>query len=229
MRIDDICLVVADIDRADAFYSGVVGLEPRMRNVRFADFRLGDGARLALWEQWSIAETVGAAYPAGAGMPFTVTLELPAEAGETFRDPDGFTIIRRLPTTGENRLAAVSLTVTDLARTAAFLGALGFGVAGSGPDSMVFDAGALELTIVQSGAPASAAAPALRSPAGGHVMLAIELETGPEVDALAAELVALGLVASGPPQVFEWGARSTYFVDHDGYIWEIYAWVETPR
>ncbi|RFA10415.1 hypothetical protein B7R54_15285 [Subtercola boreus] len=229
MRIDDICLVVADIDRADAFYSGEVALEPRMRNVRFADFRLGDGARLALWEEWSIAETVGAAYPTGSGMPFTVTLELPGAARDTLTDPDGFTIIRKPSPTGQSRLAAATLAVTDLARSAAFLGALGFAVTGTGADSMTFGAGAVELTIVLHGGSGAPVAALASGGAGGHVMLAIELETGPEVDALAAELRALGLVASGPPQVFEWGARSTYFVDHDGYIWEIYAWVETPR
>jgi uncharacterized glyoxalase superfamily protein PhnB len=60
-------------------------------------------------------------------------------------------------------------------------------------------------------------------------MLAVELDTGEQVDALHESLTARGLAASGPPAVYEWGARSTYFVDPDGYIWEIYAWVETPR
>jgi uncharacterized glyoxalase superfamily protein PhnB len=64
---------------------------------------------------------------------------------------------------------------------------------------------------------------------GRHLMLAIELADGDEVDRLHRILLDRGLRASGDPAVYEWGARSTYFVDPDGFIWEIYAWVEEPR
>ncbi|PPF79547.1 hypothetical protein C5B96_12590 [Subtercola sp. Z020] len=223
MRIDDICLVVSDVDRSDEFYSTTLGLERRMRNVRFVDFRLGDGARLAMWVEHSIAETVGPSYPVGPGMPFTVTLETSGAATEVFADPDGITIIRNHRLVESTRLAAATLVVSDLARSAAFLETLGFRAVRADARWIEFDGTSMSLTITLD-VPSTPAAPST-----GRVMLAIELETGPEVDALWAELRGSGLADSGPPRVYEWGSRSVYFVDDDGYIWEIYAWVETPQ
>ncbi|MCS5734989.1 VOC family protein [Herbiconiux daphne] len=268
MRLDDICLVNADVTASDDFYREGVGLERRMRNVRFADFVIGTGPRLAMWMRPSIAETVGAAFPSAPGLPFRVTIELPdaaaldaasarvpsavrlaprrasGSAAYAVTDPDGFTSVLVASATGRPRIAEIELAVTDVVRTYDFLERLGFTpVAADG--RLHFDGGNVKLTIVQadatvqaaasvpadaSGAPAvSAAEFASWSRNGGHLMLAIELDSGEAVDALHADLKARGLADSGEPALYEWGARSAYFVDPDGYIWEIYAWVEEPR
>lgn len=251
MRLDDICIVNTDVTASDDFYREGLGLERRMRNVRFADFLIGDGPRLAMWMRPSIAETVGEAYPSAPGLPFRVTLELadqqalekavtvptamrlsPSPAHPVrwvVTDPDGFATVLTSSATGRPRIAEIELTVSDVARSYDFLERLGF-VPRPTDGRLHFDGGNVLLTVVDAAEPSPGPAEfASFTRNGGHVMLAIELATGEEVDAMHADLTARGLVASGPPAVFEWGARSTYFVDPDGYIWEIYAWVETPK
>jgi catechol 2,3-dioxygenase-like lactoylglutathione lyase family enzyme len=238
MRIDDACLVITDVDASDAFYSGL-GLERRMRNVRFADFVLGTGPRLAMWTRPSIGETVGPSYPAGPGRPFSIVLDLEAAGLEAaggprvLVDPDGFVLRLRDSADGIRRLSEIDLTVSDLDATTAFLLLLGFAVAESVEGARSFSAGQVALTLYDGAkhlqSPLAQASELDLGPSTGHLMLAIELETGEQVDELYRTLLARGLSASGPPAVYEWGARSTYFLDADGYIWEIYAWVETPR
>ncbi len=258
MRLDDVCIVNSDVTASDDFYREGVGLERRMRNVRFADFLPGSGPRLAMWLRPSIAETVGPSYPAAPGLPFRVTLALPdaaaveaaagriagavrlpgtgagAGAGVAPRavvtDPDGFVTVLTAPAPSSGAgISTVELAVSDVARTADFLARLGFARRGEGSSARVdFDGGDVTLAVLALDAlPDSEPDTFTRS--GGHLMLAVELDSGERVDELHAELKARGLVDSGPPAVYEWGARSSYFVDPDGYIWEIYAWVETPR
>jgi catechol 2,3-dioxygenase-like lactoylglutathione lyase family enzyme len=238
VRIDDACLVIDDVDASDAYYTAL-GLERRMRNVRFADFVLGTGPRLAMWTRPSIAETVGPSFPTQAGQAFSLTLDLDAEGlhqaggGRVLVDPDGFVLRLRDSADGIRRLSEIDLTVTDLDATTEFLLLLGFTVTGSLEGARVFSAGEVSLTLYEGAqhlqSPLAQGAELDLAPSTGHLMLAIELETGEQVDELYRTLLARGLSASGPPAVFEWGARSTYFLDADGYIWEIYAWVETPR
>jgi catechol 2,3-dioxygenase-like lactoylglutathione lyase family enzyme len=254
MRLDDLCLVNTDVTASDDFYREQVGLPRRMRNERFVDFLLGDGPRLAMWMRPSITETVGAAYPTEPGAPFRITLDLgegdgthpvtedagSGGAGPRYlEDPDGFVLAihPRDPapsgwaTPRGPRIVTVDLAVTDVVASREFLSTLGFRALASMPGaaggSVAFDAGSVVLTLVDA---------ALVTPddptwsrSGGHLMLAIELDTGEAVDAAHAELRSRGLVDSGDPAVYEWGARSTYFVDPDAFIWEIYAWVEEPR
>lgn len=258
MKLDDICLVNAEVAASDAFYTDGLGLPRRMRNVRFVDYDFGVGPRLALWMGPSITETVGPAYPTAPGLPFRVTLEIPdaaeldaiaarlpeavplgnsatGAASLAVSDPDGFVTVLRAPAPGgRTRIAEVELAVSDPARTADFLERLGFEAMPSNPDGRIrFDGGEVTLMIRDASTlDDPALSPTERESfarTGGHLMLAVELETGEQVDALYADLTARGLAASGPPAVYEWGARSTYFIDPDGYIWEIYAWVETPR
>ncbi|SDY41737.1 VOC family protein [Herbiconiux ginsengi] len=256
MRLDDICLVNADVTASDDFYREGVGLERRMRNVRFADFVIGTGPRLAMWQRPSIAETVGPGYPTQPGRPFRVTLELPdataldsavarvptavrlshargtGSPAYAVTDPDGFTSVLTTSSTGRPRIAEIELGVSDVVRTYDFLERLGFAPLVS-DGRLHFDGGNVTLTIVDA---ASLEGPGIRTTElaswnhnGGHVMLAIELDSGDAVDRLHADLTARGLADSGPPALYEWGARSAYFVDADGYIWEIYAWVEDPK
>jgi catechol 2,3-dioxygenase-like lactoylglutathione lyase family enzyme len=224
MRLDDVCIVNSDVTASDDFYRDTLGLERRMRNVRFADFVFDSGPRLAMWLRPSIAETVGPAYPSRAGLPFRVVLEVPDARPGPVADPDGF-VLTLAPSVagGSSRLAEVELAVSDPAVTGEFLETLGFSRASGDP--LRYDGG--DGTVIALAAATSLdGSPRLAefSQNGGHVMLAVELDTGEQVDALYESLTARGLAASGPPAVYEWGARSTYFVDPDGYVWEIYAW-----
>ena len=64
---------------------------------------------------------------------------------------------------------------------------------------------------------------------GLTAMVAIHVETADEVDALHDALVAKGVHIVQAPTTHAWNARTTYFSDPDGNLWEIYAWVDAPR
>ena len=130
LKISDYCLIVADVDRAAAFYGETLGLPMRFRNENFADFDLGEGARLALWEYAHVSEAVGVE---AVGKP------------------------------------------------------------------------------------------------GNRFMGAIRLDTGEEVDAAYEELKEKGVNFIKEPSDWQWGARTAYFTDPDGHLWEIYAWVKAAR
>jgi lactoylglutathione lyase len=55
---DYVVLIVADLDAALQFYTGVLGLEPGHRSGAFAQLRTG-ATRLALYERGAMAQTVG--------------------------------------------------------------------------------------------------------------------------------------------------------------------------
>ncbi len=59
LRLSDIELIVPNIDEAAAFYKEVLGLPMRFRNETFADFDLGYGSRLALWEYSHAVQSCG--------------------------------------------------------------------------------------------------------------------------------------------------------------------------
>lgn len=63
--ISDYCLIVSSVEKSIAFYKDVIGLQMRFRNENFADFDLGQGARLALWEHAHVAPVVGGAEVVG--------------------------------------------------------------------------------------------------------------------------------------------------------------------
>ena len=64
---------------------------------------------------------------------------------------------------------------------------------------------------------------------GLSTMVAVRVDSGDAVDALHAELVSKGVHVVKPPVTYSWNARATYFSDPDGNLWEIYAWVDSPR
>lgn len=64
---------------------------------------------------------------------------------------------------------------------------------------------------------------------GLTAMVAVRVETAEEVDALHDALVAKGVTIVQAPTTHAWNARTTYFSDPDGNLWEIYAWVDAPR
>ena len=63
--LDYVVLVVADLDRALAFYSGTLGLELQHRAKRYAQMRAGT-TRLSLYTRDAMAETLGLALVAPA-------------------------------------------------------------------------------------------------------------------------------------------------------------------
>ena len=64
---------------------------------------------------------------------------------------------------------------------------------------------------------------------GLSVMVAVRVETEETVDALHDALAGKGVTIVQAPTTHSWNARTTYFSDPDGNLWEIYAWVDTPR
>lgn len=59
LKISDYCLIVESVEKSVNFYKDVVGLPMRFRNENFADFDLGKGARLALWEYKHVSQVIG--------------------------------------------------------------------------------------------------------------------------------------------------------------------------
>ena len=64
---------------------------------------------------------------------------------------------------------------------------------------------------------------------GLTAMVAVRVETADAVDALHQALVSKGVAIVQAPTTHAWNARTTYFSDPDGNLWEIYAWVDAPR
>ena len=64
---------------------------------------------------------------------------------------------------------------------------------------------------------------------GLSVLVAVRVETADAVDALHDALVNKEVPVVQAPTTHPWNARTTYFSDPDGNLWEIYAWVDAPR
>jgi catechol 2,3-dioxygenase-like lactoylglutathione lyase family enzyme len=60
LKLSDFELIVPDVEAAVGFYKDTLGLPMRFRNETFADFDLGYGSRLALWEAPHAAKTCSA-------------------------------------------------------------------------------------------------------------------------------------------------------------------------
>lgn len=57
-------------------------------------------------------------------------------------------------------------------------------------------------------------------------MGAIQCDTAEEVDAAYDELQSKGVTFLAEPTDWPWQARAAYFVDEEGYMWELYAWID---
>jgi catechol 2,3-dioxygenase-like lactoylglutathione lyase family enzyme len=63
----------------------------------------------------------------------------------------------------------------------------------------------------------------------GHRCIgAFQFDTGEEVTTFYNELRAKKVEFATDLVDWPWGARAAYFKDPDGFLWEIYAWVEKP-
>ncbi len=63
-------------------------------------------------------------------------------------------------------------------------------------------------------------------PAGRTVMLACELDSPEEVDAMQARLEVAGVEIHAPSADYPWNARCIYFDGPCGEFWEFFAWLE---
>jgi catechol 2,3-dioxygenase-like lactoylglutathione lyase family enzyme len=119
------------------------------------------------------------------------------------------------------RVSLVTLGVSDLERSGAFYGRLGWERVGD-DDGVIFYrmAGAhLALWPLESLAD-DARVPADRSGFAG-VSLAINLADEAEVDAALAVAAAAGATILKPAERVFWGGYSGYFADPDGFVWEV--------
>jgi catechol 2,3-dioxygenase-like lactoylglutathione lyase family enzyme len=122
------------------------------------------------------------------------------------------------------RLNAVTLGVSDFARSVRFYSDLGFErrFKATGDEIAFFDAGGLILSLFRWGMLAEdAQVPAQPRPeAFRGITLAQLCRSDAEVDALIAKALGAGATLLKPAQETSFGGYSGYFVDPDGHVWE---------
>jgi len=72
-------LLVPDLEKVLGFYKDTLGLPIRFRNETFADFDLGYGSRLALWEIRHAAQTCGEDSVTPAGNRMMASMRMPSK------------------------------------------------------------------------------------------------------------------------------------------------------
>jgi uncharacterized protein len=128
----------------------------------------------------------------------------------------------------EQRVSLITLGVADLARAQAFYAALGW--QGHEVDETVFfDAGSH--AIVLWGRDKLAADAGVADPAGtgtgtgvdgfGGIVLAHNVRTPAEVDAVCDNVRAAGGTVTREPAATFYGGYAGYFADPDGHLWEV--------
>lgn len=122
------------------------------------------------------------------------------------------------------RLNAVTLGVSDFARSVRFYQDLGFErrFKATGDEIAFFDAGGLVLSLFRWDMLAGdAQLPAMpRPPAFRGATFAQLCQTDAEVDALMSKALAAGATLLKPAQKTSFGGYSGYFADPDGHAWE---------
>jgi len=59
---------------------------------------------------------------------------------------------------------------------------------------------------------------------GHRFMIAVRVPAPADVDRIHRELTGRGVRCIGSPVTFPFGARASYFQDHEENIWEVFAW-----
>ena len=127
-------------------------------------------------------------------------------------------------------LTDIGLFVSNLERALAFYGeTLGFELKRRDIGFAEFQTSGVGLALWEVSDVSQALELAEKPRQGLTAMVAVRVETADAVDALHAELVSKGVRIVQPPTTHPWNARTTYFSDPDGNLWEIYAWVDAPR
>ena len=61
---------------------------------------------------------------------------------------------------------------------------------------------------------------------GHHFMLAVKVPAPGDVDDIHEELVIRGVECISSPNVYPFGSKAAYYLDHERNIWEVFAWME---
>ena len=124
----------------------------------------------------------------------------------------------------EQRISLITLGVHNLATSTAFYEALGWQRSMRQAEGVsFFQCGGLAFALWPwTSLAADAGISPERSGVGGFA-LAYNTRTREEVDAVLAEVAALGAVIVKPAGEVFWGGYSGYFSDLDGHLWEV-AW-----
>ena len=122
----------------------------------------------------------------------------------------------------EQRISLITLGVQDLATSTAFYEAIGWQRSMRQAEGVsFFQCGGLAFALWPwTNLAADAGVSPERSGAGGFA-LAYNTRTREEVDAVLAEVAALGAVIVKPAAEVFWGGYSGYFSDPDGNLWEV--------
>ena len=120
-------------------------------------------------------------------------------------------------------LHLITLGVRDFERSRKFYAeTLGWKPASNSSDEVAFfQAGGVVLALYPR---EKLAEDALTSPEGGGfagVTLAYNAASEQEVDEIIVDLAAKGVQIAKQPQKVFWGGYSSYFVDPDGFYWEV--------
>ena len=127
-------------------------------------------------------------------------------------------------------LTDIGLFVSDMERAVAFYGeTLGFELKRRDIGFAEFHTNGVGLALWEVSDVTQALELAETPRQGLSVMVAVRVETAESVDALHDALAAKGVRIVQSPTTHSWNARTTYFGDPDGNLWEIYAWVDAPR
>ncbi|MGY6662869.1 MAG: VOC family protein [Glycocaulis sp.] len=119
----------------------------------------------------------------------------------------------------EARLSLVTLGVADLARSKAFYEAMGFKAAFANDQIVFLPMGGMVLALFGKH---DLDADMARENAGhGHIALAHNTRSEPEVDAIIDHAVASGGSLLKAAHKADWGGYSGYFADPDGHAWEV--------
>ena len=128
------------------------------------------------------------------------------------------------------KLTDIGLFVSDMERAVAFYGeTLGFALKRRDIGFAEFRTEGVGLALWEVSDVTAALALAEAPRQGITAMVAVRVETADAVDTLHDELAAKGVTIVQAPTTHAWNARTAYFSDPDGNLWEIYAWVDAPR
>jgi predicted lactoylglutathione lyase len=121
----------------------------------------------------------------------------------------------------EQRISLVTLGVSDLARAKAFYEQLGWH--GQEVQETVFvQAGGIALVLWGRGKLAADCGLDAGSPSGfGGIVLAHNVRSASEVDAIVAAAARAGATVTRPPAETFYGGYAGVFTDPDGHAWEI--------
>lgn len=121
----------------------------------------------------------------------------------------------------DQRVSVITLGVDDLERARAFYEAVGWITrAEPGADVVFFQAGGMVVALWDRQALAADSGLAEARPSGG-IVLAHNVGSPGEVDAVVTEAEAAGAAITRPPGETFWGGYSGVFTDPEGHPWEV--------